>query len=86
MGMKVRKVKVRKVKQAVKAPTCTCGSSNLLAFYYRLYGCATDVLIGSFVPIHKWYCVACESEFDIEPDREGVWKDMFAVTPGDDRK
>lgn len=84
--MKYRKVKVRKIKQVVKAPTCSCGSNNLLAFYYRLYGCATDVLVGSFATVYKWYCVACESEFDVEPGQEDIWKDKFAVAPGDDRK
>lgn len=86
MGMKTRKVKVRKIKQSVKAPVCSCGSSNLLAFYYRLYGCATDVLVGNFAAVYKWYCVACESEFDIESGHEDIWKDTFAVVHGDDRK
>ena len=76
--------KVKKLKQVT--PKRGCGSDNLLPFYYRLFGCATDVLIGSFVPIHKWYCVDCKSEFDIESNTETIWKNKFAVLTSDNRK
>ncbi len=76
--------KVKKIKLVI--PRCKCGSDNLLPFYYRLFGCATDVLIGTFAAIHKWYCVDCKSEFDVELNTEVIWKNKFAVLSSDNRK
>ena len=67
---------MKKLKQ--KVSECTCGSRELAIIYLRAYACALDVLQGDFVPIYKWLCKNCESEWHCDPVHEDEWRSRFA--------
>lgn len=69
MGKKIKRVDIR----------CGCESTNVFPMYYRLFISATDVLIGKFQAIHKWFCADCHLEFKIEPEHQNEWRKRFAA-------